>query len=142
MKLPKSFVAYAGLAALVVAVVLGVLLSHGSSNTSGSHTSGTGNVSSSTHGSVPAAATATLQKIDDGSWPESAHAPGTKGGTTWRNQDGDLPRNASGKSISYLEWDVNPKQQGRTRDAQRIITGSDGSAWYTGDHYKTFTRMR
>jgi hypothetical protein len=27
-------------------------------------------------------------------------------------------------------------------DAERIITGSDGSAWYTTDHYHTFHRIR
>lgn len=92
---------------------------------------------------VPAAAIATLQKIDAGKWPVAANAPGTKGGDTWRNQDRDLPtKDSAGKPISYQEWDVNPKQRGQSRDAERIITGSDGSAWYTGDHYRTFTRMR
>lgn len=92
---------------------------------------------------VPAVAISTLQKIDAGNWPAAANAPGTKGGDTWRNQDRDLPtKDPAGKPISYQEWDVNPKQRGRSRDAERIITGSDGSAWYTGDHYRTFTRMR
>lgn len=92
---------------------------------------------------VPAAAVATLQKIDAGKWPAAANPPGTKGGDTWRNQDRDLPaKDSAGKPISYQEWDVNPKQRGQSRDAERIITGSDGSAWYTGDHYRSFTRMR
>ena len=92
---------------------------------------------------VPAAAVSTLKKIDSGEWPAAANAPGTKGGDTWRNRDHQLPdKDAKGKAITYQEWDVNPKQRGQTRDAERIITGSDGSAWYTGDHYKTFTRMR
>nr|WP_245850201.1 ribonuclease domain-containing protein [Mycobacterium angelicum] len=25
---------------------------------------------------------------------------------------------------------------------ERIISGSDGSAWYTTDHYRTFHRIR
>ncbi|WP_435593067.1 ribonuclease domain-containing protein [Nocardia sp. bgisy118] len=59
------------------------------------------------------------------------------------NREGTLPRtDATGGSITYQEWDVNPKQRNRSRDAQRIVTGSDGTAWYTGDHYETFTRMR
>ncbi|TSE02057.1 ribonuclease [Skermania sp. ID1734] len=92
---------------------------------------------------VPAQAYTTLRLIDAGDWPAAAHAPGTKGGDTWRNSGGDLPRKTSaGVAISYREWDVNAKQRGRTRDAERIVTGSDGSAWYTGDHYRTFTRMR
>lgn len=92
---------------------------------------------------VPQRAYATLREIDAGRWPESANAPGTKGGERWMNRGGDLPAtDAAGKPITYREWDVNPKQPGRSRDAERIVTGSDGSAWYTGDHYKTFTRMR
>ncbi|GAB0102428.1 hypothetical protein JMUB6875_13960 [Nocardia sp. JMUB6875] len=92
---------------------------------------------------VPDRAYATLVEIDAGRWPDSANAPGTHGGETWNNRDGTLPRkDSSGKAISYQEWDVNPKQRGQGRDAERIVTGSDGSAYYTGDHYKTFTRMR
>ncbi|MET9029810.1 ribonuclease domain-containing protein [Nocardia sp. NPDC004168] len=92
---------------------------------------------------VPERAYVTLREIDAGRWPGSANAPGTKGGERWQNRGGDLPAaDGSGKPIIYQEWDVNPKQSGRSRDAERIVTGSDGSAWYTGDHYKTFTRMR
>jgi ribonuclease T1 len=92
---------------------------------------------------VPERAYVTLREIDAGRWPGSANAPGTKGGDRWQNRGGDLPAaDGSGKPINYQEWDVNPKQSGRSRDAERIVTGSDGSAWYTGDHYKTFTRMR
>ncbi|MGW4529363.1 ribonuclease domain-containing protein [Nocardia sp. NPDC004340] len=92
---------------------------------------------------VPDRAYATLVEIDAGRWPDSADSPGTKGGDTWQNRDGSLARkDAAGKAITYQEWDVNPKQRGQTRDAERIITGSDGSAYYTGDHYKTFARMR
>ncbi|AFT99020.1 ribonuclease domain-containing protein [Nocardia brasiliensis] len=92
---------------------------------------------------VPDRAYATLREIDAGRWPDSANAPGTKGGDRWMNRGGDLPAtDASGTPITYQEWDVNPKQRNRNRDAERIVTGSDGAAWYTGDHYKTFTRMR
>ncbi|KAA0022702.1 ribonuclease domain-containing protein [Antrihabitans cavernicola] len=134
----KSLGAYAALALLVVVLaVAGFLSLHGGSSGSG------GSTSIAKSGSVPAAATATLSKIDDGSWPESANAPGTNGGTTWQNREHNLPaKDSAGKAVKYQEWDVNPKKRGQSRDAQRIITGSDGSAWYTGDHYKTFTRMR
>ncbi|MGW4327647.1 ribonuclease domain-containing protein [Nocardia sp. NPDC004573] len=92
---------------------------------------------------VPERAYVTLREIDAGRWPDSANAPGTKGGERWQNRGRDLPTtDGSGKPIAYQEWDVNPKQPGRSRDAERIVTGSDGSAWYTGDHYQTFTRMR
>ncbi|WP_216917316.1 ribonuclease domain-containing protein [Nocardia noduli] len=92
---------------------------------------------------VPERAYETLVEIDAGRWPDSANAPGTKGGEQWMNRGGDLPRtDADGRAVTYREWDVNPKQRNRSRDAERIVTGSDGSAWYTGDHYTTFTRMR
>lgn len=92
---------------------------------------------------IPPKAYDTLAEIDNGGWPDSANAPGTKGGLTWQNRGGDLPRESpSGDRITYQEWDVNPKPRGQGRDAERIVTGSDGSAWYTGDHYTSFIRMR
>lgn len=92
---------------------------------------------------VPERAYETLEEIDAGRWPDSANAPGTKGGITFQNREGRLPAtDDSGSRIAYREWDVNPKKPGQSRDAERIVTGSDGSAWYTGDHYDTFTRMR
>ena len=48
----------------------------------------------------------------------------------------------NGRPVTYQEWDANPRVGGQGRDAERIITGSDGSAWYTTDHYKTFRRIR
>lgn len=92
---------------------------------------------------VPDRAYATLAEIDAGRWPDSANAVGTKGGEQWMNRDRTLPAtDSAGKAVKYQEWDVNPKQRNRSRDAERIVTGSDGTAWYTADHYETFTRMR
>lgn len=90
---------------------------------------------------MPQAAWATLAAIDAGGWPPS-DAPGTEGGRTFGNHEGRLPTTSGGQKVRYQEWDVNRKQSGRGRDAQRIVTGSDGSAWYTDDHYESFTRMR
>jgi guanyl-specific ribonuclease Sa len=85
----------------------------------------------------------TLDQIDAGKWPGSANAPGTKGGGVFDNDQQLLPtRDASGQPITYQEWDVNPRAPGQTRDSDRIVTGSDGSAWYTTDHYQTFHRIR
>ncbi|MGW5525033.1 ribonuclease domain-containing protein [Gordonia sp. NPDC003950] len=92
---------------------------------------------------VPARVTRTLALIDAGEWPEAADAPGTQGGITFRNSEGRLPaRDSAGKRITYREWDVNPKEPGRSRDAERIVTGSDGSAWYTANHYRSFVLIR
>jgi guanyl-specific ribonuclease Sa len=96
---------------------------------------------------VPQNVQDTLNQIDAGKWPGSANAPGTKGGANFRNvtPDGQHPlptTDASGRPITYQEWDVNPRVASQDRDAERIITGSDGSAWYTTDHYHTFHRIR
>ncbi|MFT4125882.1 MAG: ribonuclease domain-containing protein [Gordonia sp. (in: high G+C Gram-positive bacteria)] len=92
---------------------------------------------------VPERVTRTLALIDAGRWPEAANAPGTRGGIAFRNSERRLPvTDARGKRLTYQEWDVNPKQRGRSRDAERIVTGSDGTAWYTADHYDSFVLIR
>jgi guanyl-specific ribonuclease Sa len=92
---------------------------------------------------VPPNVQDTLNQIDAGKWPGSANAPGTKGGGSFENREGLLPTaDASGRPITYQEWDVNPKIPGQGRDDQRIVTGSDGSAWYTDGHYGSFRRIR
>lgn len=91
---------------------------------------------------IPDRAWQTLKLIDAGQWPPN-DGSGTKGGTTWANKDGALPRTDSqGNPIHYLKWDVNRKQPGQARDSERIVTGDDGSAWYTADRFQTFERMR
>ena len=68
---------------------------------------------------------------------------GFEGGRTFGNYEGHLPdRDDSGKRIRYQEWDVHPHEQRVNRGAERVVTGSDGSAWYTGDHYQTFIPIR
>lgn len=39
-------------------------------------------------------------------------------------------------------WDVNPYVKGFDRGAERLVTGSDGKAYYTSDHYATFVQLR
>ncbi|MGF6880634.1 ribonuclease T1 [Nocardia sp. GAS34] len=91
---------------------------------------------------IPDRAWQTLKLIDAGEWPPN-DGSGTKGGTTWTDREGSLPRTgANGNPVHYTEWDVNEKQPGQTRDAERIVTGDDGTAWYTGDHYARFCQMR
>ncbi|HEY1528422.1 MAG TPA: RHS repeat-associated core domain-containing protein [Candidatus Angelobacter sp.] len=92
---------------------------------------------------VPTTLSNTLSHID-----KTGSAPsGQQGGGTWAN-DGRgggqvLPKtDASGKAITYREWDVNPQASGVNRGSERLVTGSDGSAYYTNDHYSTFTKVR
>ena len=80
---------------------------------------------------------------------EHHEAPaGYEGGREFHNSGGRegeeaLPRrDGRGRPITYQEWDVNRKVAGVNRGAERLITGSDGSAYYTSDHYRTFTKIR
>lgn len=69
--------------------------------------------------------------------------PGYVGGRVFGNYEGQLPRyNARRKRIEYREWDVRPKAEGRSRGAERLVTGNDGRAWYSADHYRTFTEVK
>ena len=75
-----------------------------------------------------------------------APPPGYKGNAAFAN-DGRgggevLPAaGGSGNAITYKEWDVEPFQKGKNRGLERLVTGSDGSSYYTGDHYKTFEKI-
>jgi guanyl-specific ribonuclease Sa len=91
---------------------------------------------------VPAHVLSTLDVIR-----QTGHAPsGYRGGTRFFNDGRDggatLPHAASdGARIHYQEWDVHPWVRGVNRGAERLITGSDGSAYFTTDHYRTFVRL-
>ena len=62
--------------------------------------------------------------------------PGHVGGRTFSNRERRLPRG------SYREYDVNPKRSGRNRGTERIVIEQrTGKAYYTRDHYETFTPM-
>lgn len=68
---------------------------------------------------------------------------GYEGGRTFGNFERRLPQtDARGARVRYREWDVNPLRPGVNRGAERLVTGSDGSAYYTADHYDTFTKIR
>ncbi len=68
---------------------------------------------------------------------------GYVGGRTFQNREHRLQeKDPKGRVIRYREWDVLPKTEGKNRGAERLITGSDQSAWYTRDHYRTFIKVR
>jgi ribonuclease T1 len=75
---------------------------------------------------------------------ENKHAmDGYVGGRVFTNRERIVPeKDDAGNNIQYQEWDVNPKVQGQNRGTERILTGSDGRAWYTNDHYQTFTQIK
>jgi ribonuclease T1 len=61
------------------------------------------------------------------------------GGREFKNRERRLQqRTAQGTYIHYQEWDIYPKIKNKNRGPERLITGDDESAWYTGDHYQTF----
>ncbi|MEJ9079307.1 ribonuclease domain-containing protein [Gordonia malaquae] len=93
-------------------------------------------------GPAPSIGVERAEQIAQGKWPGGSKNPGTKGGAEWRNDRGDLPAlGKDGKPITYREWDVNPRVPKEPRDTERIVTGSDGSVWYTPNHYWNFWRV-
>lgn len=68
---------------------------------------------------------------------------GYVGGRVFSNREKIVPQvDGNGNPITYQEWDVNPKVQGQNRGTERILTGSDGRAWYTDDHYQSFKEIK
>ncbi|MCU7829567.1 MAG: RHS domain-containing protein [Candidatus Thiodiazotropha sp. (ex Myrtea sp. 'scaly one' KF741663)] len=71
---------------------------------------------------------------------------GYKGGRKYEN-DGransqKLPKlDSQGRQVTYKEYDVNPYKKGTNRGAERIVRGSDGTSYYTPDHYRTFIKI-
>ena len=62
--------------------------------------------------------------------------PGYIGGREFQNRERHLPPG------HYREYDVNPKMNGRSRDAERIVIEQDtGRAYYTGNHYRSFVPL-
>jgi guanyl-specific ribonuclease Sa len=93
---------------------------------------------------VPPKAVAVVEQVANNG---GAAPPGHVGGRAFMN-DGrgggqTLPTtDAAGTQITYREYDVNPRQPGVSRGAERVVIGSDGSAYYTNNHYTTFTRIK
>lgn len=155
----KLLATVGGLVVVLIAGLLGINLS-GSDEAATPSTTATSTVTSSasapaTPGSstaqptssaataaIPAHVWETLALIEADEWPPN-DGSGTRGGSHFGNYEGLLPeQDARGREIDYLEWDVNLKLPNRSRDAERIVTGSDNSAYYTDDHYSSFTVMR
>lgn len=93
---------------------------------------------SNKQGKIPQKVYEVLKYIkENGSAPE-----GYVGGRKFGNYEKQLPqKDDNGRRINYQEWDVNPKKQGRNRGAERLVTGSDGRAYYTKNHYKSFINV-
>ncbi|KAA9152040.1 ribonuclease [Amycolatopsis acidicola] len=78
---------------------------------------------------LPAEATDTYNLIQQG-----GPYPYDQDGTVFSNREGLLPACASGYYHEYTV--VTPGSD--TRGTRRIVTGSGGEYFYTGDHYESF----
>jgi dienelactone hydrolase len=88
---------------------------------------------------VPDKALKVLEYVDRHGEPMD----GYEGGRTFGNFERRLAQtDDKGRRIKYREWDVNPLKAGTNRGTERLVTGSDGSAYYTDDHYTTFKKIR
>ncbi len=99
--------------------------------------SGRGTSAGGKNRSIPKKVYQMIQHIKE---KNGAPPPGYKGGKVYRNKpikNGQkLP-----DGVNYREYDVNPYSKGTDRGAERIVIGDNGSAWYTDNHYETFTRV-
>ncbi len=64
---------------------------------------------------------------------------GYVGGRKFMNREKQLPKTDNQGPINYQEWDVHPKRSGQNRGAERLVTGSNNTAYYTANHYQSFT---
>lgn len=61
------------------------------------------------------------------------------GGRKFKNLERNLRiKDSFGKKINYQEWDINKKIKGKNRGKERLVSGSDGTCYYTNNHYKSF----
>jgi ribonuclease T1 len=100
-------------------------------------------------GSAPVTAEVPARALDVLRYIDANHrAPdGYEGGRPFYNL-GDRGRRPlpttddAGRAIRYQEWDIYPRRRGQNRGAERLVTGSNDSAYYTADHYRSFTKIR
>ena len=134
----ESFVA--GIIGIAVTAFVGVIASS-CENTS--HYKG--NSTSTSINSLPQNVQNSYNSYSANGWSGNyaGQTPGTHAGGTWSNFGGLLPSTDSfGSPITYQEFDVNNKINGKNRDGERFIVGSDGSVYYTWDHYISFKKIK
>ena len=90
-------------------------------------------------------AKSTFESYEKNGWKGTfnGQTPGTNAGRVWENKLGDLPiADSYGKKITYREFDVNNRIYGASRDSERFLVSSDGSIYYTSDHYDSFIKIQ
>ncbi len=127
----------------VILLAVGTLLACGPTGSTTNTFPRTGASSSSEARAVPREAHTTLAYIRAHGSAPPGYVGGRRFGNYGRDGEQKLPQlDALGRRIDYQEWDIHPKVPGRNRGPQRLVTGSDGRAWYTADHYATYTEIR
>ena len=92
---------------------------------------------------VRAKARSVLDVVDATGRPPKGYVGGRQFLNDGRGGTAALPRrDAAGRALTYHEYDVNPYRQGVDRGPERLVVGSDGSAFWTADHYDTWQRLR
>jgi guanyl-specific ribonuclease Sa len=83
---------------------------------------------------IPQKALDTLKEVR-----ETGKVPaGYEGGRVYKNIEGRLPSGGT-----YREYDVDPKPSAGARNAERIVVDqASGRAWYTSDHYASFSEIK
>jgi filamentous hemagglutinin len=115
--------------------------------TAGSSAAVTGqNYSSSSSSYVSSGNAKTMyDKYEAAGWKGnvSGQTKRTRAGGIWENNNGELPAiDSAGNAIIYRKFDVNNRRDGANRDTERFIRGSDGSVYYTNDHYTTIFKIK
>ena len=86
-----------------------------------------------------------FEKYEKNGWKGQYGKEGpSKAGREYKNtREGGgqiLPKkDINGNNITYKEFDINNV---KPRDNKRFVSGSDGSVYYTDDHYMTFKRIK
>jgi len=84
-----------------------------------------------------------LQAVDGTGKPPKGYQGGRAFQNDGRGGTALLPRRQLGGGVvTYLEYDVNPYRPGVNRGPQRLVLGSDRSAYVTGDHYVSWWQLR
>ena len=96
---------------------------------------------------LPTYADETLQFLKGNNFTVSKQ--GYSGGRIYKNDTVKFPlgqklpdSTSTQQPIIYKEWDVSPNIQGVSRSSERIVSGSNGSIYYTNDHYITFIKLQ
>ena len=88
--------------------------------------------------SIPQEAKDTLAHVD-----QKGCAPqGYKGGKIFQNDGRNGSQVLPTSGMPYREYDIYPYNKGVPRGTERIVVGADNSAWYTNNHYATFSKMK